>query len=106
MDIHVVYLSGPISLGGELTEAEQEGYKQRFHDEQKRLEGMGFEVINPLLCPPCDSWEAYMRHGISSVCKADAIAVLPGWHLSRGAMVETFIANILKIPICPVEEIS
>lgn len=98
-----VYIAGPISLGGACSEAEIAAFSEVFYAEEKRLRAHGYEVLNPCRTEPQNSWEDYMRHGLTSVCRADVVAVLPRWIESRGAMLEAFVARQLSIPVVPVE---
>lgn len=102
----VVYLAGPISLGGTSDEATIAAFTAVFSREQQRLAAAGYDVLNPCECPPQDSWEGYMRHGITCVCRADIVAVLPRWLESRGAMLEAFVARQLGIPVLSVESVA
>lgn len=95
----VVYLSGPISLGGSSPPEEREMFTRRFKAQAERLRAKGYAVIDPTECPPQDSWEDYMRHGMVAVADADMIAVLPRWEESRGARLEVFVARELRIPV-------
>jgi hypothetical protein len=100
-----VYLSGPISLGGRSSPAERAAFEAVFAAHAAALRARGIEVIDPCDCPPQDSWEGYMRHGIASVCVSDYVAVLPRWLESRGAVLEAFVAQQLGIPVVPVEDV-
>lgn len=101
----VVYLSGPISLGGACTDAQIAAFTDRFTVEAKRLREAGYSVINPCECPPEATWEAYMRHGMRAVADCEVVGVLPRWTESRGAMLEVFVARQLGIPVVPSEEL-
>jgi hypothetical protein len=102
----IVYLSGPISLGGTCSEDEIAAFSAVFTSEAARLRAAGHEVINPCECPPEDTWEAYMRHGLRAVAACDVVGVLPRWTESRGAALEAFIAMQLRIPVVPVAELA
>lgn len=102
----VVYLSGPISLGGSCADHQIRAFSAHFTAEAERLRGLGHEVINQVELPPEPSWEGYMRHGMSAVARCDIVAVLPRWSESRGAALEVFVATQLRIPVVPVGEIA
>ena len=102
----VVYLSGPISLGGACNATEIAAFSAVFADHALRLRAIGYEVINPCSVVPQPDWERYMRLGIAGVCRADLVAVLPRWVESRGAMLEVFVARQLAIPVVAVEDVS
>ena len=48
-------------------------------------------------------WDWYMRRAIRMLLECDAVAVLPGWHESRGARLEVSIALALGMRVTPVE---
>lgn len=102
----IVYIAGPISLGGSCSDDEIAAFSEVFYTEEKRLRAAGYEVLNPCRVKPQESWEGYMRHGLTSVCRSDLVAVLPRWIESRGAMLEVFVARQLSIPVVPVENVQ
>jgi len=91
-----VYIAGPISLGGLLTNPEQVEHNiWQFNNLAKHLRYDGIEVLNPVELPPQPDWAAYMVLTIPMVCEADTVMVLDGWELSRGARLEVFLAHEL-----------
>jgi hypothetical protein len=98
-----LYIAGPMS-----------GYTDFNYPEfmwaADRLERLGYKTLNP-----CDNqaeltarmeaptWNDYMRASIAQVIQADAVAVLEGWSLSRGARLEVEIAHALHMPVLPVQ---
>lgn len=89
-----IYISGGISGIAE------EVYKKRFQDAEDMLVKQGYEVVNPCKIDPIvknPQWEDYMKADIIELCRCDAIYVLEGWKLSRGARVEVNIALTLKL---------
>jgi len=66
------------------------------------------EVVNPMDIPACPdgrckktghivlasghTWECYMRYDIPELLKCDAIIMMDGWKISRGAQFELYTA--------------
>ena len=99
-----VYISGQITG---LTQAE---YHENFEKAAVLMAGNDFEVVNPLLTLACftedcngdekkedgtylHSWSCYLRHDIIDTLGCEAIALLPNWHMSNGAMLESYVAE-------------
>ncbi|HHZ81245.1 MAG TPA: DUF4406 domain-containing protein [Flavobacteriales bacterium] len=95
----VVYLSGPIS-GREDREA-----ITHFASVENILDPHHI-VFNPTLTPKKDTWEEYMKEGISALIDSDCVLMLDGWEKSRGASFERLVAFELRIPIYYEKEIS
>lgn len=70
-----------------------------FHAEAARLRAIGYLVENPAENPQQVDWQSYMRVAIAQLVKCDAIALLPGWENSRGALIENGLAVSLDIPV-------
>ena len=79
-----VYISGPITGTND--------YMVRFAKAQNFLEEQGHEVINPALVnsnlPKSTTWGEYMDVSLVLLKMCDAIYMLPGWKMSRGATLE------------------
>lgn len=93
----VVYISGP------MTGLPDNGLPAFFEMEKKLLDH-GFDlhsIENPARNPepPCKSWYGYMRMAVRQVSRSNAVIVLPGWHLSKGARMEVQLAWDLNIPV-------
>lgn len=77
-----------------------------FHAAQTVLEDVGFEVKNPAQVKVprgvIVDWSWYMRKGLDLLLRSDGVAVLDGWKKSRGARIETQLAQDLGMPIAPV----
>ena len=90
-----LYVAGPMS-----------GYPDfnygTFHEAERALRLVGYDVLNPATNPECDSWDGYMRAAIAQVIQADGIAVLPDWQMSAGAALEVHIAHALRVPVLAV----
>lgn len=110
-----VYISGPIS-GYDLTER-----KIAFSRAVTKLNEDGHYCINPLEVKPCadmscdsgqfarrqlgvHAWTCYMRHDIVAMMQCDAIAMLPGWMESKGAMIEYNLALELGFTVIYLNE--
>lgn len=94
-----VYLSGPISLGGTLTEDEVLHNIAKFKLAAIVLRAAGNEVLSPVEVPKQANWEDYMRLCVPMVCKATHVAVLDGFENSRGSIFEVLVANTIGIPV-------
>jgi len=61
------------------------------------LRAAGHHVVSPHEINPPDGvdhpWEWYLRRDIVGLLECEAIVVLPGWEQSRGARLETLIAE-------------
>jgi|SRR5690606_6118751 len=99
-----IYISGPIS-GLPI-----EVYTKAFKEAETILLKEGWEVVNPVTldhdheaaskieCPK-ERWAFYMDKCISALLRCDAIYMLKGWDISKGARVEIFIAMALGLKI-------
>jgi len=88
-----VYISGPIS-------GRPNGNREAFSLAADHLREHGYEPVNPHdLNPGGGTWEECMRRDIAELVKCDAIALLPGWWSSRGALIEIQIAHVLGIQV-------
>jgi hypothetical protein len=73
-----------------------------FRAAAKRLQQAGWEVINP-----ADNFggctnlprSSYLRADVALLLQCDAMAMLPGWHDSRGAKLEYLLGRELGMPI-------
>jgi nucleoside 2-deoxyribosyltransferase len=75
-----------------------------FHAEAARLRELGYRVSNPAENQAQVNWQYYMRAAIRMMLLCDAVALLPNWKQSRGALIEHGIAIALGIPARPCEE--
>lgn len=102
MDKLHLYLSGPMS-----------GYpdynRPAFAAARKALRDRGHRVTCPaesgLTPSPEVTWADYLRHDLRLLLDVEAVAVLPGWELSRGARLEVDVAHRLGLPTYPVEQL-
>lgn len=91
-----LYIAGPMSGLPEFN-------YPAFHAAEAQLQAAGYETLNPATNGEKDSWEDYMRAGIAQVIQADALALLPGWHASRGARIEVDLAANLGMESRPLD---
>ena len=90
----VIYLSGPMSGLPECN-------YPAFHAAAARLRALGYRVENPAEnpTPACGgTWEGWMRLALRQMLDCDAVAWLPGWMDSRGALLECQLALQLGMP--------
>jgi hypothetical protein len=93
-----VYISGPMT-----------GYPEfnypAFNDAAEHLRALGHEVLSPAEVDvlPGTTWETYLRADIILLVRSDAVAVLPGWEMSRGARLEVHIAHALGMTVLPID---
>ena len=52
-----------------------------------------------------DDYHAAMRRDIAAILTVDAIATLPGWEESQGALVEVAVAKAIGIPVRSVVDV-
>lgn len=92
-----IYVSGPMSGLPDLN-------FPAFHAAALALRGMGFEVANPAEHEaPGLTWTQYLRRDIVLLMDCDAVALLPGYMDSKGAMLELTIAQALGMEIHPLQ---
>ena len=86
----MTYISGPMSNCENLN-------REEFQRVENLLKAKGYNVINPhKLGHKTDNWIICMKTDIVALMKCDSIYMLKGWHRSKGAKLEFFIAWILK----------
>jgi len=91
-----IYLSGPMT-----------GIKDynfpAFNNAADHLRHQGYKVLNPAENDGGDtsqSWEYYLKKDLVQIIEqCDAVAVLDGWHSSKGANLEVHVAKALGYPI-------
>lgn len=89
----LLYIAGP------MTGLPQFNYPA-FHAAAVKLQAAGFEVLNPAdnRLEADAKWEDYMRVALGQLLRADGVALLPGWEVSRGARIEYGLARDLNVP--------
>jgi hypothetical protein len=104
-----VYLAGP------MTGFESYNFPA-FHAAAADLRSMGIEVWSPAENDEAHGFDpandeaaplaTYMLDDLPAVLKADAVVVLPGWELSRGASLEVHVARTCGIPVLAYPELE
>lgn len=95
-----VYIAGPMT-------GHQDFNYHAFHYAATDLRAAGHTVLNPAENPkpnPNPTWQDWMRVALGQLIQADAIALLPGWHLSRGAKVERALAEGLGLQVLHIQD--
>ena len=94
-----IYISGPISGRADLN-------REAFAKAAADLRAHGHEVVNPHEIINQEraeregwEWVDYMREDIKALMTCDAICMLDGWQLSKGARVERYIAQELGFSV-------
>jgi Domain of unknown function (DUF4406) len=96
----ILYVAGP------MTGLPEFNYRA-FFDAERSLSELHHKVLNPARTEDrehCVSWTDYMRASLRDLSYAEGIALLPGWHNSRGAQMEYRIGHDLGIPVRPLAE--
>lgn len=88
-----VYISGQISGR---TAAANEG---AFYEAALKLESLGFEPVSPYRGDEGMTWQDYMRRDIKLLMECDAIFMLSGWAISKGANIERELAKSLGFSV-------
>jgi hypothetical protein len=113
--MHYIYLAGPVSGR---PEQEYLSHFDRVADEiRRKTKGMDIAPFNPVrFCrdgrqiPQDAPWHLFLRACIPHLADSDGIGLLQGWEKSRGARMELFVAQELKIPVVyfepPVDDFS
>ena len=93
-----IYVAGPMSgLPGLNFDA--------FHEAARRLRERGFVVTNPaeINVDKSAGWSECMRADLKHLVDCHAVATLPNWEISRGAVLEVHVASALGMRINSVE---
>lgn len=92
----LVYVAGPMTGLPDFN-------RPAFDAAQRDLEAAGHRVLNPARQPLGLTWAEYMRRGLRDVLDVDAVVVLPGWEISRGARLEVEVAERLGAPVAQLD---
>lgn len=91
-----LYLSGPMSTVVD--------FESRFGQAAEVLRSAGHVVVNPAELSHKQSWQACLRRDLSLLAECDAVAVMPGWETSGGALAEAVVMAAICFGL-PVYEI-
>lgn len=96
----IIYLSGPITNVLD--------YEQKFADAKLAIKNRypDYEVINPTMVklPSNCTHKDYMAIDFMLLDLADAVCMLPGWELSKGACMEYGYATAKDLIVLELEE--
>ena len=95
-----IYISGPMTGMPDLN-------FPAFNRAAEQLRAAGHDVVNPVEVNDGHSseWADCMRNDIRALMDCDTVALLPGWHDSRGATLERHIAQELGMTVLEVEDL-
>ena len=91
-----------IYISGSISGRPQSAAKLHFAFASEDIKKMGHEHVNPIEISPFDeskTWKDYMIDDIKQLLYCDAIYMLRGWEMSKGANIEYFIAKELGLKI-------
>jgi hypothetical protein len=78
-----------------------------FAAETTRLRALGYEVVSPAeINPNGGTWQECMKGDIAQLMTCNLLVCLPGWTKSRGARIETNLANELGITVAVASSIT
>lgn len=90
-----------IYIAGKVSGENREDCLAKFAQAQASIEKRNFEALSPMqiVSNPNTPWNVAMKMCIAQLLEADAMVILPDWHLSQGAIVEKDLAMKLGIPV-------
>ena len=98
-DLHTrIYISGPMT-----------GYPglnlPAFAAAADTLRALGHDPVNPggNTLGPDPKWADYLRVDLVDLVTCSAVALLPGWHASKGARLEIHVAKELGLTVHTIE---
>ena len=98
-----IYLSGPMTGHPEFN-------YPAFHAEAARIRALGHDVVNPAEISAeageGATWTDYLRADLREMLTCDTVALMPGWHNSRGAHLEVQVAHRLNMAIVEARDLT
>lgn len=95
-----LYLSGP------MTGLPDHNYPA-FNAEAARLRALGYDIVNPAeLKPEGNEWHHYLRRDLREMLTCDGLALMPGWHNSKGAHLEIQVAHRVEMSIVDARDLT
>ena len=89
-----------IYIAGKVTGENYTQCMRKFKATQDTLEGLGFDVVNPMtIVPEGSSWEKAMQTCVAALKECDVLYLLADWKESEGAMHEFCFASQNNIKI-------
>lgn len=94
-----IYISGPIT-------GHEETAPEAFRRAADALACVPFAgIVNPCAAvPPGTPYHEAMRRAFRLLIDCDAVALLDGWHGSRGCMAELAVASAIGLPVKPLSQ--
>lgn len=87
-------------ISGKITGLEYADVSRKFNEAQKFLASIGHGIVNPLEIASADlPWTEAMKIDIKALMDCNAIAMLPDWRDSKGAILEHHLAINLGLTI-------
>ncbi|MGL6025675.1 MAG: DUF4406 domain-containing protein [Vibrio sp.] len=87
-----IYVAGPMTGWPDFN-------KPAFNAKAAQLQNDGFTVLNPAILPDGLEHHEYMQICLPMVRVSDAVYMLDGWELSKGAKMEHDLALELGLPV-------
>ena len=88
-----VYVAGPVT-------GREDGNEKAFRECADALRNLGHEPLVPHdVVPDGSTWEEAMRSCVVWLVSCDAVCLLDGWYMSRGASLEYYVATACGLKV-------